>query len=175
MGLAPSSSSTAMLALGDAISLTVLENRDFNREEYARYHPGGSLGRKLMKVRELMREGDKNPIVNENTPVREALVTITGARAGAINVVNEEGKLSGIFTDGDLRRLTERGEDNFSKRKIRDVMTTDPITVQPDQLATEAGRIMKEKKVDELPVVDGEHVPVGMLDLQDILEAKLVE
>lgn len=175
MGLAPSTSTTAMLAMGDALCLTTLEHRNFTKEEYARFHPGGSLGRKLMNVSELMRTGEHNPIVDERTTVRDALATITKARAGAINVVGEDGKLTGLFTDGDLRRLSEQKEDELGTRTIREVMTTDPITIHPDQLATEAGRLMKEKKVDELPVVNDDREPVGMLDIQDLLEARLID
>jgi len=175
MGLAPSTSTTAMLAVGDALGLTVLENRDFSREEYARFHPGGTLGRKLMNVREIMRTGEQNPIVREQSTIRDALSSITRARAGAINVVDADGRLSGIFTDGDLRRLSERGEDEIESRTIRTVMTADPITIHPDRLATEAGRIMEEKKVDELPVVNDDGEPVGMLDIQDLLEARLID
>ncbi len=175
LGLAPSTSTTAMLAMGDAISLTTLENREFSREEYARFHPGGTLGRKMMKVHNIMRTGDHNPIVDERSTIQEALASITQARAGAINVVGSDGRLSGIFTDGDLRRLSERGEDEIASRTIKNVMTSNPITIHRDQLATEAGRIMEEKKVDELPVVNDDHEPVGMLDIQDLLEARLID
>ena len=175
MGLAPSTSTTAMLAMGDALCLTTLERRDFSREEYARFHPGGSLGRKLMNVEEIMRTGEHNPIVHEDSTVRDALASITKARAGAINVVGDQDRLTGIFTDGDLRRLSENSDDQIGNRRLRDVMTADPITIHPEQLATEAGRIMKEKKVDELPVINHDHEPVGMLDIQDLLEARLID
>lgn len=175
MGLAPSTSTTAMLALGDALCLTTLERRDFSREEYARFHPGGSLGRKLMNVEEIMRTGEHNPIVHEDSTVRDALASITKARAGAINVIGDQNRLTGIFTDGDLRRLSEHSNDQIGQQKIREVMTADPITIHPEQLATEAGRIMKEKKVDELPVVNDDREPVGMLDIQDLLEARLID
>ncbi len=175
MGLAPSTSTTALLAMGDALCLTTLERRDFSRDEYARFHPGGSLGRKLMKVKEIMRTGEHNPIVNENSIVRDALASITRARAGAINVVDTDGRLSGIFTDGDLRRLSEDSTEQIGQRTIKSVMTSNPITIHPEQLATEAGRVMKEKKVDELPVVNDAREPVGMLDIQDLLEARLID
>lgn len=174
LGLAPSSSSTAMLALGDAISLTVLRKRDFDREEYARYHPGGALGRELMKVQEIMRVDEENPVVSETVPVQQALIKISRARAGAISLTGENGKLTGIFTDGDLRRLVESNRDHFAETPVREVMTESPFTVQEDQLAAEAGRLMREKKIDEVPVVNDNGEPVGLLDIQDLLEAGLI-
>jgi arabinose-5-phosphate isomerase len=173
LGLAPSASTTAMLALGDALALCVLKARGFDAEQYAFYHPGGELGRKLMKVQELMRTGDRNPTAHEQTSVRKALYLITCARAGAVSVVDSEGRLTGIFTDGDLRRGMEK-DPLLLEKNLKDVMTRTPITIEAGKLATEALALLKERKIDELPVVDGEGRPVGMLDVQDLIAAGLV-
>lgn len=168
LGLAPSASTTAILALGDALALTVLKERGLKAEDYARFHPGGDLGRRLMKVGEAMRKDDRNPVIGENGSVAEAVAAITRARAGAIGVVDAEGRLTGIFTDGDLRRCIGKGMD-VGKRRIGEVMTKNPVTIAPGRLVAEAAAILREKKIDELPVVDAARKPVGMLDIQDLL------
>ena len=173
LGLAPSASTTAMLALGDALALTVLKNRDFGPEKYAFYHPGGALGRRLLRVQEVMRTGPHNPIISQEKTVREALFAITEARAGAVSVIDEEGRLAGIFTDGDLRRHLQ-AEPNVDAEVLRNVMTKKPKTLRPECLASEALRILKENKIDELPVIDDEGRPIGMVDVQDILDVELV-
>jgi arabinose-5-phosphate isomerase len=171
LGLAPSTTTTAMLALGDALALAVLKRRGFGPEDYALYHPGGSLGRKLMKVEEVMRRGARCPIIEATRTVREALLSITEARAGAISVIDAEGQLVGIFTDGDLRRHFAR-EPNVDV-PIGIVMTKKPLTIAPGRLASEAARVLRERKIDELPVVDEQGRPVGMVDVQDILAVGL--
>jgi arabinose-5-phosphate isomerase len=171
--LAPSASTTALLALGDALALTVLQLRGFSQEQFAFYHPAGALGRKLQKVREVMRSGERHQVVREETTVTEAIGLITRARAGAISIVDAHGRLSGIFTDGDLRRMMSREPDRLTG-PIRDVMTRRPTTVGPDQLAVEALKILREKKIDEVPVVEAAGQPVGMLDVQDLLDVDLV-
>ncbi|MEK7449164.1 MAG: KpsF/GutQ family sugar-phosphate isomerase [Planctomycetota bacterium] len=172
-GLVPSASTTAMLALGDALALTVFKNRKLTREQYAFYHPGGELGRKLLKVKDIMRTGKQNPVISENQTVKTALELITRGRAGAISIVNHRRKLTGIFTDGDLRRHL-RADQNLLDEKIKKVMTGNPITVHPDKLAAEAFQILRDKKIDEIPVVDKQGKPVGLLDVQDLLEAGMV-
>ena len=173
LGLAPSATTTALLALGDALAFCVFESRGFDRETFAFYHPGGDLGRRLLKVSEVMRTGDRNPVVREETPVTEAVAAITRARAGAVCVVDAAGRLSGIFTDGDLRRTMGRDARLLAGR-IADVMTRSPKTIGPDRLADEAVRILRQKKIDELPVVDDKGEPVGMLDVQDLLDVGAV-
>jgi arabinose-5-phosphate isomerase len=168
LGLAPSATTTALLALGDALALCVLEARGFDQERFAFYHPGGRLGRKLLKVSDIMRNGERSPVVREETPVAEAIAAITRARAGAVSVVDARGKLAGIFTDGDLRRTMARDAKLLGGR-IGEVMTRNPRTIEPDRLASEALRVLHEKKIDELPVVDAAGVPVGMVDVQDLL------
>ena len=171
--LAPSATTTAILALGDALALCVLEARGFDKEQFSFYHPGGDLGRKLLKVSDVMRTGDRNPIVKKETTLTEAIATITKARAGAVTIVDAAGRLCGIFTDGDLRR--KMGQDpNLLQSKIGAVMTANPRTISPDRLASEALKILHEKKIDELPVVNDKGEPVGMLDVQDLLDVGVV-
>lgn len=174
LGLAPTSSTTAMLAMGDALSVCLLKVKKFKEKDFAFFHPGGSLGRKLLlKVEDIMRKGASNPIVREDKLVKEVLYAITNAHAGAASVVNRSGRLVGIFTDGDLRRHLD-GTVNLLTLKIKEVMTKSPITIRKDQLAAEALRILEGKKIDEVPVVDKFNRPVGMLDVQDLLRAGLV-
>ena len=173
LGLAPSATTTALLALGDALAFCVFEARGFDREKFAFYHPGGDLGRRLLKVSEVMRTGDRNAVVREDTTVTEAVAAITRARAGAVCVIDAAGRLAGIFTDGDLRRALGRDPRLVSGR-IADVMTRSPRTIGPDRLADEAARILREKKIDELPVVNERGEPVGMLDIQDLLDVGAV-
>ncbi len=174
LGLVPTASTTAMLAMGDALSIAVLEKKGLKKEEFAFYHPGGNLGKRLLlKVSEIMRKGQDNPIVDEDMAVKEVLVKITSARSGSASVVNKKGVLTGIFTDGDLRRHLD-GDSELSKRKIKEVMTKNPVTIGPDKLAAEALGILKDKKIDEIPVVDEGKRPVGLLDVQDLLKAGLV-
>jgi len=172
MGLAPTSSSTATLALGDALALAASRRRDFTREEYAMFHRGGSLGRKLLRVGEIMRSGELLPAVAPDASVRETLARISGPEgrnAGAALVIDEEGRLTGIFTDGDLRRHVQSGTE-FLDGPVSKVMTGKPKSAHTGMLVAEAQNLMKVHKIDELPVVDEEGRPVGMLDVQDLLE-----
>jgi arabinose-5-phosphate isomerase len=171
--LAPSATTTAILALGDALALCVLEARGFDKEQFSFYHPGGDLGRKLLKVADVMRTGDRNPIVKEETTLTEAIATITKARAGAVTIVDGAGRLVGIFTDGDLRRTMSQ-DPKLITSKISQVMTKKPKTITADRLASEALKILHEKKIDELPVVNEKNEPVGMLDVQDLLDVGVV-
>ena len=174
LGLAPTASTTAMLAMGDALAVCLVEKKGFKEKDFALFHPGGALGRRLLlKVEDIMRKGKANPIVNENMIIKDVLYKITEARAGAASVVDTKGKLSGIFTDGDLRRHLEE-DANLANKKVKEAMTKNPIAIQPEKLAVEALRILEEKKIDELPVVDAKGKPVGMLDVQDVLRAGLV-
>ncbi len=168
LGLAPTASSTAMLAMGDALALAVAEKKGFKADDYARYHPGGSLGKRLKKVEDIMRTGRDNPIVHENKRVGDVLLAITGARAGCASIVNDEGYLVGIFTDGDLRRNIKKRPD-LLRLKIKEVMTPTPITIAKGKLVHEALRIIREKEIDDVPVVeDGK--PIGLVDVQDLLK-----
>ncbi|MBI2922640.1 MAG: KpsF/GutQ family sugar-phosphate isomerase [Planctomycetes bacterium] len=173
IGLAPSASTTALLALGDALALCAQKERGFTKEQYAFYHPGGELGRKLLKVSEVMRSGDKAPAIRADRTVGEAIAAITKARAGAIAIVDAAGRLEGIFTDGDLRRKMSVDADVL-KKPIGQHMTRNPKTIGPDRLASEALCLLREKKIDEVPVVGADGIPVGMVDVQDLLDVGLV-
>ncbi|MBI3306407.1 MAG: KpsF/GutQ family sugar-phosphate isomerase [Candidatus Omnitrophica bacterium] len=174
LNLAPSASTTAALAMGDALALCLLKKKGFQTEDFAMLHPGGSLGKKLLKVKDLMRSGKFNPTVLPETTVRKALLTITSARAGSCSVVDKKGKLLGIFTDGDLRRhLRENGE-MILKEPVKKLATLKPLHIQEERLAAEALHLLKTKKIDELPVVDKKGRAVGLLDVQDLLKAGFV-
>lgn len=174
LGLAPTASTTAALAMTDAISVCLLELKGFKEKDFAFFHPGGALGRRLLlKVEDIMRKGSSSPVVNENKRVSEVLLKITHARAGSAAIIDKSGRLKGIFTDGDLRRHLEADKD-LPSRKIKEVMTKGPAVVDKEMLAAEAMRIMREKKIDEVPVVDESGRPVGLLDVQDLLKAGVV-
>jgi len=174
LGLVPTASTTAMLAMGDALAIAVLEKKGLKKEEFAFFHPGGNLGKKLLlKVKDIMRKGPDNPLVKEDLLVKDVLLAITSARAGSASVVNEKGILVGIFTDGDLRRHLE-ADPNLSIRKVKEVMTKRPTMIKEEKLAAEALGILQSKKIDELPVVDDQGRPVGLLDVQDLLKAGVV-
>ena len=172
IGMAPTSSTTAMLALGDALAMTVAQRKRFTREEFALFHSGGALGRELVTVGEVRRPIDVVPVVEAATPVREAIAhreMTAHARSGAVLVTGIGGRLDGIFTDGDLRRrlLVDPG---LLDRPIGDVMTRNPKVVQSEMLLADAFKRLKDHKIDEIPVVDAEGVAVGILDVQDVLE-----
>ena len=173
LGLAPTTSSTATLALGDALALTVMELRGFTEKDFALRHPAGSLGRKLRLVKDLHHTGDELPVVKEDTPMRETVLVMTEKGFGATAVVNEEGKLVGIITDGDLRRFVNRGG-SFDRSVARDVMTRNPKTARPDELALEALKRMEDYKITVLIVVDEENRPIGIIHMHDILRSEIV-
>ncbi|MBI3318953.1 MAG: KpsF/GutQ family sugar-phosphate isomerase [Candidatus Omnitrophica bacterium] len=173
-GLVPTASTTAMLALGDALAVALSEKRGFTAKDFAALHPGGSLGKRLtLRVEDLMRTGAANPVVRESDSVQKVLLAITRSRAGSASVVNSGGKLSGIFTDGDLRR--NLGKDPWVlRRKVRFLMTKNPKALPKGHLAVEALKLMKLFRIDEIPIVDSKRHPVGLLDIQDLLKAGLV-
>lgn len=177
LGVAPSVSTTCMLAVGDALALTVMKAREFGVEDYVRFHPGGSLGAKLMTVEQSMmfRPGEKLPIAEARDTIKELLAKTSDVkRHGAVMIVDGEGKLSGIITDADLRRLlTKEGPKGFS-RKAGAVMTVNCKRIRADALAAEATALFHKYRIDELPVVDGEGRPVGLIDVQDIITIKVV-
>ncbi len=170
--LAPTTSSTVTLTLGDALAMSLLKLRGFSERDFALRHPAGSLGRKLRLVRDLYHTGDELPVVKEDTPMKEVVLEMTSKGFGATAVVNGEGKLTGIITDGDLRRFVKRGGD-FNTAVARDAMTTNPKTAKEDELALEALRRMEEHKITVLIVVDDNHRPVGIIHLHDILRAEI--
>ncbi len=177
LGVAPSVSTTCMLAIGDALAFTVMKERKFSVEDYVRFHPGGSLGAKLMTVKQSMifKQGEKLPIVQVTDTVKQLLEkTKDVKRHGAVMVVDKDGKLAGIVTDADLRRLiTKQGQKAF-ELKAGDIMTADCKKIRADALAAEATAIFHKYRIDELPVVDAADRPVGLIDVQDILTIKVV-
>lgn len=177
--LAPSASTTAMLALGDALALSVMTARDFTADDFAVFHPAGQLGRKLIRVAEAMsfKLGENLPVANERLTVGEVLrdVSRIKRRSGAVVLVDDAGKLSGIFSDGDLRRLVERDPRGAMQTPVADVMTRDPKHIRADALASEAIAVMRPHRIDELPVVDADGRPIGLIDVQDLVVLKMFD
>ncbi len=175
LGLVPTASSAALHAITDALAMCVAHQRELTTEQYALLHPGGKLGRSVLRVHEVMREGDAHPLVRDTARLSKVVVVMTNTRGrpGAANVVDAKGRLVGIFTDGDLRRLAERNRLDFAV-KVRDVMGKNPRCVQPSELVLTAAARMREAQVDQLPVVDAEGRAVGLLDIQDLLAARVV-
>ena len=171
LNLAPTASTTAMLAMGDALAVVVAERRGFKERDFALFHPGGQLGKRLLlRVSDLMRTGSANPIVPSTARVNQVLLAITEARAGCASIVDRRGRLAGIFTDGDLRRHLDTTP-NLATVEVGQVMGTKPKTIAPERLAAEALQVLREYKIDELVVVDAQRRPVGLLDVQDLLKA----
>lgn len=179
LGLAPSASTTAMLALSDALCLAVMKSRNFTADDFALYHPAGQLGRKLIRVREAMsfRMGENLPVASDRLTVGQVLheVSAIKRRSGAVILVDELGRVSGIFSDGDLRRLITDDDGSALKQPIRDVMTRQPKRIGGDRLASEAIAIMRPHRIDELPVVDDQDRPIGLIDIQDLIVLKMMD
>lgn len=171
LGLAPSTSTTAMLAIGDALALVTSRMRDFRREDFARFHPGGSLGQQLSHVEDYMRPLEECRVAADSQTIRQVYIELSrpGRRSGAIMLVDASERLTGIFTDSDLARLFENRRDNEFDRPIREVMTASPRTVELGSRMTDAVAIMAERKISELPVVDGGGLPAGLIDITDIV------
>jgi len=168
--LVPTSSTTAMLAVGDALALALMELRGFGPEDFARLHPGGSLGRRLNALTgDLMRSGAASPEVSPGAPLSEALLIMTSTRLGAVSVIGPDRRLLGFFTDGDLRRVLRRGLDMDGP--ISDLMTRSPLTIAPDRPAREAAEMLRRFGCDNLPVVDPDGRLLGILDEKDLLES----
>ena len=174
MGLVPTASTTAMMVMGDALAMCLFNSRGLNQEVYARYHPGGSLGRKLAKVCDVMRTGQANPVAAMDLPLRRviAMMTETPGRPGAASIIDAAGKLAGFFTDGDLRRLLER-PDFAVDVSVGSVMHRAPKQVHPDALVSDAVQVLRNYQIDQLPVVDDAGTPVGLLDVQDVLQPRV--
>jgi arabinose-5-phosphate isomerase len=171
LGLAPTASTTAMLALGDALALVVSRTRGFSTDDFARFHPGGSLGRKLARVEEAMRPLAQCRLACESQTLRETLVVQSrpGRRTGAIMVTDDAGVLVGIFTDSDLARLLEANRDAAIDGPLADVITRSPATVSVGELLTAACEVLSRRKISELPVVDAAGCPVGLIDITDVV------
>ncbi|RQR28796.1 MULTISPECIES: arabinose 5-phosphate isomerase KdsD [unclassified Burkholderia] len=174
LNLAPTASTTAALALGDALAVAVLDARGFGSEDFARSHPGGALGRRLLThVRDVMRSGDDVPSVGLDATLSDALFQITAKRLGMTAVVDAAGKVAGIFTDGDLRRVLARDGD-FRTLPIVDVMTREPRTIGPDQLAVEAVELMERHRINQMLVVDADGALIGALNMHDLFSKKVI-
>jgi len=172
--LIPTCSTTAALVIGDALAIVLLKMRDFSPEDFARLHPGGALGRKLLlRVEDLMHTGEEIPKVRLDSSMQETILEMTSKRLGTTLVLDQDGKLAGIFTDGDLRRIVEKNED-FMKRTAREVMIPSPKTVKKDEMAEKAINMMESFKITSLPVTDSENNPIGILHIHDILTRKIV-
>ncbi len=172
--LAPTSSTTAMLVLGDALAMAVLQARGFKQTDFAKYHPNGAIGRAmLLKVGDIMRAGNRNAIANENLSVKEALFVMTQAKSGSLAVVNARGRLAGIFTDGDFRRHMAANE-NLLTLPLKKIMTPKPVCISENALAVEALKIFNERNIDDLIVVNAKREPVGLIDSQDLPKLKIV-
>jgi arabinose-5-phosphate isomerase len=172
--LAPTSSTTAMLVMGDALAMAVMQARGFQPHHFARHHPAGAIGRALLlHVRDIMRTGPRNAVAPQSVPVREALLIMTRAKSGSVAVVNPRGRLVGVFTDGDFRRHIARNP-NVMEQKLSGVMTPKPICIREDALAVEALKIFNERNIDDLIAVNARREPVGLVDLQDLPRLKLV-
>lgn len=177
LGVAPSVSTACMLAIGDALAFTVMKARNFSVEDYARFHPGGSLGAKLMTVEQSMmfRPGEKLPLAQINDTVGQLLEKTSDVkRHGAVMVVDNDGRLAGIITDADLRRLITQQQQKAFAFKASDIMTADCKKIRADALAAEATAIFHKYRIDDLPVVDADDRPLGLIDVQDIVTIKVV-
>lgn len=174
LGLAPTASTSAMMALGDALAMVVLAERGFSREDFARYHPAGKLGQKLMKVREIMRTGNELPLVPLGTSVGQVILTMsrTPGRPGAALIVERGGILAGIFTDGDLRRLLERGSARL-EQPVDECMGRHPKAIGPEALVAEAEHLLRAHRIDQIAVVDEGGKAVGLVDVQDLLDTRI--
>ena len=170
-GLAPTTSTTAMLAMGDALALVVSQKKKFTPKQFAAFHPGGSLGRRLASVKDVMRSIDQVRVAYDRATIRDIFVQHSrpGRRTGAVMLIDESGRLSGLFTDSDLARLLEQRRDNQFDRPILEVMTMRPLTVGPDAILEEALQLLSAKHVSELPVVDEHGIPLGIIDITDVI------
>jgi arabinose-5-phosphate isomerase len=175
LGLAPTASTTAALAMGDALAVVLLEKKGFKQEDFAIRHPGGLLGRKLLlRVQDLMHSGDQVPVVTEETPMNNALFEITSKRLGVTGVVDAHGTLVGVITDGDLRRGLQRAGDSFLSLKAKDLMTRNPKTIDAEMLAAEAVAVMERYPITSLFVIDKQDSkPRGIIHLHDLVKSGL--
>ena len=172
--MAPTASTTASLVMGDALSMAVLDARGFKKSDFAQRHPSGAIGRALLlRVGDIMRSGSRNPIAHQTMPVRDALLIMGEAKSGSVSVVNKNGKLAGVFTDGDLRRHLAK-DDDVLDLPLAKVMTRRPTTIREDALAADAIRIFNERNIDDLIVVNAKREPIGLVDSQDLPKLKAV-
>ena len=173
MNLVPTTSTTAMLAIGDALAITLLQEKGFKEEDFAVLHPGGILGKKLLlKVDDIIKKSGSNPVVREGCSVKDALLEMSASRVGATSIVDTHGRLTGYFTDGDLRRHIQK-DTGVLEKKIEEIMTRNPSVILSGSLALEAREILRNNSFDNVPVVDSENRPVGIIDERDIIREGL--
>jgi len=172
--MAPTVSTTVTLAVGDALAMVLLEARGFNRQDYAKLHPGGAIGRTLLlRVEDIMRSGRNIAVIRKGASVKDALLAMTKARSGSVSILDARGRLLGIFTDGDLRRHISK-QSNLLDMPIEKVMTRNPVTVTGDELAVDVLKVFEEHNIDDLPVVDSRNRLIGSVDVQDLPKLKIL-
>lgn len=174
LGLAPTTSSTATLALGDALALTLAWAKNFKEEDFALLHPAGSLGRRLLRIKDVLALRRQNPSIAVEATIDEALLTMTDSRMGAVSVVDGDGLLVGIIADGDIRRSLAQEKENLLHKKAGEIMTRRPVTIGDDKLAAEAIYIMEEREIGHLPVIDKAGRPIGLVNYQDLFQAGII-
>ena len=171
LGLSPTASTTAALAMGDALAVVLLEKRDFGSEQFAIFHPGGTLGKRLLiKVSDLMHSGDENPIIHKDRTLKEAIVVMTAKGLGSTSVIDDDGKLVGIITDGDLRRIIQAGKYGRDA-PVEKVMTHNPKSISKDAPAVKAIDVMEQFNITVLPVIDQDNHPIAMIHIHDLIKA----
>ena len=174
LDLAPTTSTTASLALGDALAVSLANLNGLTEEDFALYHPAGSLGRKLLTtVADVLKIRDQNPKIKADASVQQALFTMTESRMGSTAVINQAGRLIGIVTDGDIRRAVKSQNKDLLNARVSDIMTADPETIGEEKLAAEALKLMEQKEINHLPIIDENGSPLGMVNFQDLLRAKV--
>ncbi len=174
LDLAPTTSTTASLALGDALAVSLANLNGLTEEDFALYHPAGSLGRKLLTtVKDVLEIRSQNPKIKAEATVQQALFAMTESRMGSTAVINQEGVLIGIVTDGDIRRAVKSQNKDLLNSKVSDIMTVDPETIGEKKLAAEALKLMEQKEINHLPIIDENGCPLGMVNFQDLLRAKV--
>jgi len=175
LGIVPTASTTSALAMGDALAVVLLERRGFKKEDFALFHPGGSLGKRLLlTVEDLMHRGEEIPVVSVSTPLKEAIIEISSKRLGITTVLDDSGVVKGVITDGDLRRIIEREGEGMFSLTAGEVMTRNPKTISREALAAKALNVMERHSITALVVVDENNRPVGLLHMHDILKAGVV-
>jgi arabinose-5-phosphate isomerase len=172
LNLVPTASTTAALAMGDALAMALLREKGFRQEDFASLHPGGKLGKRLMRVEQLMHTGDSMPRVDQDTPLRDVIYEMSRKGLGMTCVIDRDGTLAGLVTDGDLRRLMMRDED-ITGRTAREIMTSDPVTISGDLLAAAALQVMETRRITSVPVVDADRRPRGVLHIHDLWQTEL--
>jgi arabinose-5-phosphate isomerase len=173
-GMAPTTSTTATMAVGDALAMVLIDARHFNKESYARLHPAGAIGRALvLRVKDIMRTGERLAHLPISATIQDAIMAMTTAKSGAALVTHDDGRLAGIFTDGDLRRLLSEGKEVL-RSPVNSVMTHKPVSVTDDAFAVDVLRLFERYKIDDLPVVDAEDKLVGYVDIQDLPKMKVM-